>query len=115
MPVSDEKQNALFICSGNQWGSPTAEKIFRKHPLISVQSAGASPNARRKVSAGYVRWANVKFVMGKKDTSRVVAEFSRLIEGKTIHVLNMPDEYKYMDPELVDQLEQSVAAILRFG
>ena len=57
----------------------------------------------------------MKFVMGKKDTSRVVAEFSRLIEGKTIHVLNMTDEYKYMDPELVDQLEQSVAAILRFG
>ena len=52
--------------------------------------------------------------MQEKHKSRLVAEFSRLLVGKTIHVLDIPDEYKYMDPELVEQLEQSVNAILYF-
>ena len=105
---------ALFICSRNQWRSPTAEQIFRRHPLMSVRSAGTSPNARRKVSAEDIRWADVIFVMEEKHKSRLVAEFSRLLDGKTIHVLDIPDEYKYMDLDLVEQLEQSVGAILGF-
>ena len=115
MSLSNEKQQVLFICSRNQWRSPTAEHIFRRHPLMSVRSAGTSPNARRKVSADDIRWANVIFVMEEKHKSRLVADFSRWLDGKTIHVLDIPDEYNYMDPELVGQLEQSVAAILGFG
>ena len=53
--------------------------------------------------------------MEEKHKSRLVAEFSLLIDDKTIHVLDIPVEYKYMDPEMVDQLEQSVGAILGFG
>ena len=81
---------------------------------MSVRSAGTSPNARRKVSADDIRWANVIFVMEEQHKSRLVAEFSRCLHSKTIHVLDIPDEYKYMDPELVEQLEQSVNAILYF-
>ena len=81
---------------------------------MSRRSAGTSPNARHKVSADDIRWADVIFVMEEKHKSRLVAEFSRLLVGKTIHVLDIPDEYKYMDPELVEQLEQSVNAILYF-
>ena len=114
MSLSNEKQQVLFICSRNQWRSPTAEHIFRRHPLMSVRSAGTSPNARHKVSADDIRWANVIFVIEEKHKSRLVADFSRWLDGKTIHVLDIPDEYKYMDPELVEQLEQSVNAILYF-
>lgn len=112
MAESLEKQNALFICSRNQWRSPTAEQIFRKHSLMSVRSAGTSPNARHKVSPDDIRWADVIFVMEEKHKSRLVAEFSRMLDAKTIQVLDIPDDYKYMDPELVEQLEQSVGAIL---
>ena len=110
-----ETQGILFICSRNQWRSPTAEQIFRKHPLMFVRSAGTSPNARHKVSADDIRWANVIFVMEEKHKSQLVAEFSRMIEGERIHVLELPNVYKYVGPELVEQLEPSVAAILGFG
>lgn len=50
--------------------------------------------------------------MEEKHKSRLVAEFNRLLENKPIHVLDIPDEYKYMDPELIDMLEQSVNGIL---
>ena len=108
----EEKQNVLFLCSRNQWRSPSAEQIWRKHPRLSVRSAGTSAGARRRVSVEDVRWADVILVMEETHKSRLVAEFTRLLEGKPIHVLDIPDEYRYMDPELVEQLEQSVAAVL---
>jgi predicted protein tyrosine phosphatase len=64
------------------------------------------------VSADDLAWAEVIFVMEEKHKSRLVAEFGRLLQHKAIHVLDIPDEYKYMDPELVDELERSVGAIL---
>ena len=110
--ASEEKLNVLFVCSRNQWRSPTAEKIWRRHPMVSARSGGTSPNARHKVSVDDIRWAHVILVMEEKHKSRLVAEFTRLIESKPIHVLDIPDEYKYMDSELVNQLEQSVAVLL---
>ena len=106
------KQHVLFICSRNQWRSPTAEQVFRRHPMLAVRSAGTSPNARRKVSPDDIGWASVILVMEEKHKSRLKAEFSRLLEGRTIHVLDIPDDYHYMDPELVEQLEQCVPSLL---
>jgi predicted protein tyrosine phosphatase len=59
-----------------------------------------------------VRWADVIMVMEEKHKSRLVAEFTRLLDHKPIHVLDIPDEYKFMDAELVEMLEQSVNSIL---
>ncbi|WAJ38476.1 phosphotyrosine protein phosphatase [Pseudomonas sp. GOM7] len=105
-------KNVLFICSRNQWRSPTAETVWRKHPGISVRSAGTSPNARKTVGSADIRWADVIIVMEQKHKDRLVAEFTRLLDHKPIHVLEIPDEYKYMDPELVEILEGSVGGCL---
>lgn len=112
MSNADGKINALFICSRNQWRSPTAEQMWRKNPLVSARSAGTSPSARHKVSIDDIRWANVILVMEEKHKSRLTAEFSRLLESKPVHVLDIPDDYKYMDPELIEMLEQSVNSLL---
>lgn len=106
------KRNVLFICSRNQWRSPTAEQMWRKHPTVAARSAGTSPSARHKVSVDDIAWADVILVMEEKHKSRLKAEFTRLLESKPIHVLDIPDEYKYMAPELVDMLEQSVNSVL---
>ena len=110
----DSRLNVLFICSRNRWRSPTAEKVWRSHPSLSVRSAGTSPNARRHVSPEDISWAEVIFVMEEKHKSRLVAEYARLLEHKPLHVLDIPDEYKYMDPALVEELQHSVGAILGF-
>jgi predicted protein tyrosine phosphatase len=109
---SPDKQHVLFICSRNQWRSPTAEQLWRRHPQLSVRSAGTSPNARRRVSAADIAWSTVIMVMEEKHKSRLKAEFSRALEGRAIHVLDIPDDYKYMDRELVEQLESSVGVLL---
>lgn len=105
-------RNVLFICSRNQWRSPTAEQVWRKHPSVTVRSAGTSTSARRKVSAEDVHWADVIFVMEDKHKARLAAEFPRHLQHKALYVLDIPDDYKYMDPELVELLEATVGALL---
>ncbi|EKT59616.1 low molecular weight protein tyrosine phosphatase family protein [Providencia burhodogranariea] len=104
--------NILFICSRNQWRSPTAEQIWRNHATWSVSSAGTSRNAKRRVTAEHIRWADIIFVMEQKHKSRLIADFTRLLDYKPIHVLEIPDEYQYMDPELILILKESVPDIV---
>ena len=105
-------KNLLFICSRNQWRSPTAEEMWRKRVGVNARSAGTSPKAKKTVSSADIGWADVIFVMEKKHKNRLVAEFTRMLTHKTIHVLDIPDEYKYMDPELISELEARVNVYL---
>jgi predicted protein tyrosine phosphatase len=104
--------NVLFICTKNQWRSPTAEKVYEKHPLISVRSAGTSTKARRHVSVADIEWAKVVFVMEHKHKQRIRADFPDLMKYKELHILDIPDEYKFMDPELIEMIEDAVDPIL---
>ncbi len=106
------QRNVLFVCSRNQWRSPTAEQVWRKHPALSVRSGGTSPNARHPVSVNDLVWADIILVMEDKHKSRLLAQYRRVLENKSLHVLDIPDDYKFMDPELVDLIRQSVSAIL---
>ncbi len=103
--------NLLFICSRNQWRSPTAERVFKRKGF-SARSSGTSPNAKKTLSHADLRWADIIFVMESKHRDRVKAKFDRLVEHKPMHVLDVPDEFKYMDPELVSTLEQAVVPYL---
>ncbi|UTW05433.1 phosphotyrosine protein phosphatase [Amphritea atlantica] len=105
-------KNILFICSRNQWRSPTAENVWRKHPSLNVRSAGTSPRAKKTVNAKDIQWADVIFVMEEKHKNRLKAEFTRLLNHKDIQVLDVPDEYQYMDAELVDIMQQAVSSYL---
>ena len=72
--------NLLFICSRNQWRSPTAEEIWRRKPQYNARSAGTSPKARRTVSSSDIRWADIIFVMESKHRNRLVSEFTRMLD-----------------------------------
>jgi predicted protein tyrosine phosphatase len=107
-----ERVNVLFVCSRNQWRSPTAERVFKRHPLMATRSAGTSPNARRTIREDDLRWADVVMVMEHKHRDRIAAAFPRLAEHLLIHVLDIPDDYREMDPELVELLEVIVPNLL---
>jgi predicted protein tyrosine phosphatase len=104
--------NVLFVCSRNQWRSPTGEQVWRRHPLVNARSAGTSASARRMVSAADLAWADVVLVMEEKHKSRLLAEHQALLRDKVLHVLDIPDDYRYMDAELVELLSGPVAALL---
>jgi predicted protein tyrosine phosphatase len=101
----------LFICSRNQWRSPTAEKVFKKKGY-STRSAGTSPKAKKTMSYSDIIWSDIIFVMEKKHKSRIKAQFNYLVLDKPIYILDIPDEYNYMDDELITVLEEVVTPYL---
>jgi predicted protein tyrosine phosphatase len=100
--------NILFVCSMNKWRSPTGEAIFRRHALVNTRSAGTSRKARRQVNLADLIWADLVYVMEEKHLSRLRADFRQDIQHKEIHVLDIPDDYTFMDPELVELINDAV-------
>lgn len=93
--------NILFICSKNKWRSPTAERVYFKNPEISARSAGTSSGARHQVTRRDIEWADTIFVMEDKHVSRLRSDYPSLMKYQSVHVLHIPDDYTYMDPELI--------------
>lgn len=100
--------NLLFVCSRNQWRSLTAETIFRKREDITVKSAGTVRKARVRVNASLLKWADVVFVMEKKHRSYLLSHFPGETKYLDVEVLDIPDEYQYMDEDLIAELEDVV-------
>lgn len=104
--------NVLFICSRNKWRSRTAETIFRDNQDHVVKSAGTENDARVRVTEKLVRWAELIFVMEKRHKQRLHEKFNLLLRDKKIIVLDIEDNYQYMDEELIETLKLSVSPYL---
>ncbi len=104
--------NLLFICSRNQWRSPTAEEIYKNHASVKVRSAGTEPSARIRLNAKTILWAEIIFVMEKKHKVRMLENFPEESENKKIIILDIPDEYRFMDEELIKEIKGKVEPIL---
>lgn len=104
--------NILFVCSRNEWRSPTAETIYKNHELINVKSAGTSPSASIKISQKHIDWADIIFVMEKKHRQIIAQKFGESFDKQKIVVLDIPDDYQYMDEELIEELRIKVAPYL---
>ena len=79
---------------------------------MNVRSAGTSSSARIKVSEKLLEWADLIFVMEKHHKQLLSQKYPSSLNGKQIIVLNIPDEYQYMDAELVNMLEIVVETYL---
>lgn len=98
----------LFLCSQNKRRSLTAEKILDGYQGHEVRSAGTETNARIKVTAGLLGWADVIFCMEKKNVYRIRAKYSDIIADKKVICLNISDDYEFMDEELQELLKSYV-------
>lgn len=104
--------NVLAVCSRNQWRSPTAEKLINRLPGFRGRSAGTEAAARVQVSASDIAWAGVILVMERRHARRLRETFGAALAGKVIHCLDVPDDFKYMDPELVELLQRRLEECL---
>jgi predicted protein tyrosine phosphatase len=108
-------KRALFVCSYNRMRSPTAEVLFQDYPGVETKSAGTSPDAEVVVSAALIEWADVIIVMEPVHRALLLGRFSDQLKGKPLVVLDIPDRYAYMDPELILILQQRVPEHLTCG
>lgn len=101
--------NILFVCSRNKWRSRTAESIFSESADHVVRSAGTASSARVKLNEQMLLWADVVFCMEDKHKEILRQRFAMASRDQRIVVLHIEDEYKYMDPELIEELLDTTA------
>ena len=104
--------NVLFICEANRLRSPTAETIFSGYPGVEAKSAGLGKQATVPVSAELLEWADLIFVMEKRHRNIIHSRFKEIYQRKRIICLYIPDEFEFMDPELIQLLEEKVTPYL---
>ena len=97
-------KNVLFLCSQNRLRSPTAEYIFSDIEGFNVRSAGLDNDATVQLSPELVEWAEYIFVMEKSHKNKLRKKFKKYLKNQRIICLDIPDEYDYMDEELIRSL-----------
>ena len=105
-------RNVLFICSQNRLRSPTAESVFAAWPGIETASAGLNNEAENPVTPELIAWSDLIFVMEKAHRSKLSQKFKACLKDKRVVCLDIPDEYDYMDPVLVQLLQSKVSRFL---
>jgi predicted protein tyrosine phosphatase len=105
--------NVLFVCSRNRLRSPTAEQVFADWPGIATASAGVSRDADNPLTPELVEWADTIFVMERAHRAKLAAKFARALGARRVVCLDIPDDYDYMAPALVELLRARVPRHLR--
>lgn len=97
----------LFVCSRNQWRSPTAQAIYRDDQRIEVRSAGTSEKSARRLSERDLAWADLVLVMELKHAKLIRQRRKKSGSLPPIYSLDIPDEYQRMDPILIELIRDA--------
>ncbi|MBU1044186.1 MAG: low molecular weight protein tyrosine phosphatase family protein [Candidatus Omnitrophica bacterium] len=101
-------KHILFICSQNKLRSPTAEIIFSEKEGFNVLSAGLNNDAEIPLTSELVEWSETIFVMEKAQRNKLQKKFRKNLKKQRVICLDIPDDYEYMQPELVKLLEHKL-------
>src|SRR5918992_3892439 len=95
----------LFVCRYNRMRSPTAERLFAKRPDLDVRSAGTSSDALARVNAQMLDWADLIFIMDEQQRHSLRRHFAGHPALEHLICLDIPDEFSFLQPELMALLE----------
>jgi predicted protein tyrosine phosphatase len=100
--------HVLFVCSQNRLRSPTAEQVFADWPGIQTSSAGLNAGAENPLTPELVAWADLVFVMERAHRARLSSRFRPQLGRARVICLDIPDDYAFMEPALIELLRQRV-------
>jgi predicted protein tyrosine phosphatase len=101
-------QRVLFVCRQNRKRSATAERVFCKRPDLDVRSAGTAPDALVRVNLRMLDWADLIFVMDPDQRRWLETSFSSHPSLAKVVCLDIPDDFTFLQPELIQLLEERV-------
>src|SRR5215210_8042909 len=108
MGASTPVRRVLFVCLLNRVRSATAERLYCKRADLDVRSAGTSEDAMVQVNERMLDWADVEFAMDEDQRAALEQMFPGHHAVAEIVCLGIPDEFTFLQPELVTLLEQRV-------
>jgi predicted protein tyrosine phosphatase len=108
MPHSAPLRRVLFLCRVNRHRSATAERLFCKRRDLDVRSAGTSQDALVRVNERMLEWADVIFTMDEEQRAELERMFPSHPVLDRLICLGIPDDFAFLDPELIQLLEERV-------
>ena len=103
---------ALFVCSAGILRSPTAALHFAKTKGWNTRAVGDNEEfALIPLSEALLHWADVIFVMTAYQRLYIKLHFGESFADK-IFVLNIEDDFAFMDPDLVKFLDASMEDLM---
>ncbi len=101
------RPNILVVCGKNKKRSRTAEFIFKNDNRFNIRSVGLSPKSERKISEKDLTRADLVLVMESDHKSKILDLYSH-VQLPVIEVLNIADEYEFMNEELIVMLNEKI-------
>ena len=103
----------LFVCGKARMRSPTAADLAARFDGIQTDFAGLSRDADEILTPEQIEWADAIYVMERRQKKRLTAKFLAHLAGKKLRVLDIPDNFGYMDARLVELLRIKLAHLER--
>ena len=91
--------------------SATAEQIYAQDERFNVDSAGTDKTSTVRIEEYHLEWADYVVVMERMHRSKIQDQFPEGCKNKRIICLHIPDEYDYMQPELIALLRKKFERI----
>jgi len=89
-----------------------AEAIYRRDERLSVRSRGTAKSAVQTIRSDDIVWADVILVMEDKHRRRILADFPGESRFKPMRLLDILDDYQFMDDELVELIKSAAEPII---
>lgn len=102
------KKRVLFVCTINLMRSATAHKIFLNDLRLEVKSAGTHRSAETVLSRELLDWSESLVVMEERHLNFIKKMYPEIAKNKRIVCLDVPDNYDYLDPELIALLRERI-------
>jgi predicted protein tyrosine phosphatase len=115
MVNTSKKRKILFVCTINKMRSATAHKIFENDERFEVNSAGTDLAASQVLNLELLNWADAIIVMEKHHRNFIRLKFPHIYNTKKIVCLYIPDDYDFMQQELIFILKEKVEDVYKRG
>ncbi len=111
--AENRKTKLLFVCTVNRMRSATAHQIFEKDKRFEVKSAGTDKTAATVISKELLDWADSIVVMETHHRNYIREKFQEIYANKKIVCLYIPDEYEFMQMELINILREKIEDVYK--
>jgi predicted protein tyrosine phosphatase len=112
MAHAPEVRKVLFVCHLNRVRSATAERLFCKRSDLDVRSAGVASDAMVRVNARMLDWADMVITMDEGQRRALQQMFPEHPALPRVVCLQIPDEFTFLQPELVVLLQERVTPLI---
>lgn len=103
--------HVLFICRDRKHHSLTAEELYRES--YETMSAGLE-SPEHPVTEEMIEWADIVLVAHEKHKQELARRFPHH-QHKPVISLDIPEEYTYMQPQLVEHIHRRMEALRDAG